>query len=101
MIGMNILSGKRLRSIGMLWIRHLIFRPLGPALVPLGAFVLEPHFDAFGQRLLWASSFAGAQGLTTHSKTTSHWSNAQVLGYFAGFCQPCLHIMLHLIRDAA
>jgi hypothetical protein len=35
------------------------------------------------------------------SKTTSHWSNAQVLGYFAGFCQPCLHIMLHLIRDAA
>ena len=23
------------------------------------------------------------------------------LGYFAGFCQPRLHIMLHLIRDDA
>ena len=30
--------------------------------------MLEPHFDAFGQRLLWPSSFAGAQGLTTQFK---------------------------------
>ena len=68
-MGMNILSGHRLGSIGMLWVRRLIFRPFGPSLVPLGAFVLEPHFDAFGQRLLGASSFAGAQGLTTQLKS--------------------------------
>ena len=30
--------------------------------------MLEPHFDAFGQRLLGSSSFAGAQGLTTQLK---------------------------------
>ena len=30
--------------------------------------MLQPHFDTFGQRLLWASSFAGAEGLTTQLK---------------------------------
>jgi hypothetical protein len=54
--------------VGMLWIGRLIFGPFGPTLVPLGSFVLEPHFDAFGQRLLGASSFAVAQGLPTELK---------------------------------
>ena len=36
--------------------------------MPLGPFILEPHFDALGQRLLWSSSFAVAQGLTTPRK---------------------------------
>ena len=67
-IGMNILSGHRLCGVGMLWIWCLVFRPFGPALMPLCAFVLEPHFDAFGQRLPWSSSFAGVEGLTTEFK---------------------------------
>src|SRR5262245_58031890 len=65
---MNLLRGYRLCSIGMLGIRRLIFWPFGPALVPLGSFVLEPYFNTFGQRLLGSSSFAGAQGLTTQLK---------------------------------
>ena len=68
MIGMDIFGSNRLSRVGMLWIRRLIFRPFGTSPTPLGPFVLEPHFDAFGQRLLWASSFAGAQGLTTQLK---------------------------------
>ena len=36
--------------------------------MPLGPFVLQPYFDAFGQRLLWSSSFASAQGLATQLK---------------------------------
>jgi len=36
--------------------------------MPLCALVLEPYFDAFGQRLLGSSSFASAQGLTTQLK---------------------------------
>jgi hypothetical protein len=36
--------------------------------MPLRPFILEPHFDAFGERLLWASSSAVAQGLTTQFK---------------------------------
>jgi hypothetical protein len=68
MIGMNLCGGHGLCGVGMLWIRRLIPGPFGPALVPLGSFVLEPHFDAFGQRLLGSSSFAVAQGLTTELK---------------------------------
>lgn len=30
--------------------------------------MLEPHCDAFGQRLLWASSCAGVPGLMTQVK---------------------------------
>jgi hypothetical protein len=55
-------------GVGMRWIRRLICRPFGASLMLLCSFVLAPHFDAFGQRLLWASSFAGAQGLTTQLK---------------------------------
>jgi hypothetical protein len=65
MIGMDLGGGNRLWGVGMLWIRRLIFRPFGASLMPLCPFVLDPHLDAFGQRLLGASSFAGAQGLTT------------------------------------
>jgi hypothetical protein len=65
MIGRNIGSGNRLGGVGMLWIGRLIFWPFGASLMPLCSFVLESYFDTFGQRLLWASSFAGAQGLTT------------------------------------
>ena len=36
--------------------------------MPLRPVILEPHFDAFGQRLLGSSSFTGAQGLTTQLK---------------------------------
>ena len=36
--------------------------------MPLRPFILEPHFDAFGQRLPWSSSFAGVEGLTTEFK---------------------------------
>ena len=68
MIGMHLCGGHGLGGVGMLWIRRLIPGPFGPALVPLGSFVLEPHFDAFGQRLLGSSSFAVAQGLTTELK---------------------------------
>src|SRR5499427_10692018 len=68
MIGMNLCGGHGLCGVGMLWIRRLIPGPFGSALVPLGSFVLEPHFDAFGQRLLGSSSFTGAQGLTTELK---------------------------------
>ena len=55
-------------GVGMRWIRRLICRPFVASLMLLCSFVLAPHFDAFGQRLLWASSFAGAQGLTTQLK---------------------------------
>ena len=60
MIGMNIFAGHRLYRVGMLWIRGLIFRPFAPALMPLRPLILQPHFDAFGQRLLWSSSLASA-----------------------------------------
>jgi hypothetical protein len=36
--------------------------------MPLGPFVLQPYFDAFGQRLPWSASFASAQGLATQLK---------------------------------
>jgi hypothetical protein len=32
---------------------------------------------------------------------TCQWKIANLLGYIAGFCQPRLHIVLHLIRDDA
>ena len=67
-IGMNLCGSQRLCGVGMLWIRCLVLRPCGPSLMPLGPFVLEPHFDAFGQRLLWSSSLAGAQGFATQLK---------------------------------
>ena len=65
MIGMDIFGSHRLSRVGMLWIRRLIFRLFGTSPTPLGPFVLEPHFDAFGQCLLGSSSFAIVQGLTT------------------------------------
>ena len=65
MIRMNLFGGYRLCSVGMLWTGRLILRPFGTSLMPLGPFVLQPYFDAFGQRLLWSSAFAIAQGLTT------------------------------------
>jgi hypothetical protein len=68
MIGMNLVSGYRLGSVGMLWVWRLIFRPFAPSFMPLGPFVLEPYFDAFGQRLLGSSSFAVTQGLATQLK---------------------------------
>ena len=68
MIGMNICAGYRLYRVRMLGIRRLIFRPFGTSPTPLGPLVLEPHFDAFGQRLLGSSSFAIVQGLTTQLK---------------------------------
>jgi hypothetical protein len=52
MIGMNLCDGKRLYGVGMLWIRSLAFWPFGAALMPLRPFILEPHFDAFAERLL-------------------------------------------------
>src|SRR4029434_2874916 len=60
MIGMNILSGHRLYRVGMLGIRSLILRPFGTSPTPLGPFVLESHFDALGQRLLWAPPLASS-----------------------------------------
>jgi hypothetical protein len=36
--------------------------------MPLCPFVLQPYFDALGQRLPWSSSFASAQGLATQLK---------------------------------
>ena len=68
MIGMNLFDGNRLCGVGMLWIRGLVFGPFGTALMPLRPFILEPYFDAFGQRLLWSPSLAIAQGLTTQLK---------------------------------
>src|SRR6266436_7068400 len=68
MIGMHLCGSHRLGSVGMLWIRRLILRPFGTSPMPLGPFVLQPYFDAFGQRLLWSSSFASAQGLATQLK---------------------------------
>jgi hypothetical protein len=68
MIGMHLFGSHRLCSVGMLWIRCVICRPFGTSPTPLGPFVLEPHFDAFGQRLLWSSSFAIVQGLTPQLK---------------------------------
>ena len=68
MIGMHLCGGQRLCGGGMLWRRCWILGPFGAALMPLCAFVLEPHFDAFRQRLLGASSFAGAQSLTPQLK---------------------------------
>ena len=68
MIGMHLLGSHRLGSVGMLWIGRLILRPFGTSLMPLCPFGLQPYFDAFGQRLLWASSFASAQGLATQLK---------------------------------
>src|SRR4029450_3506445 len=68
MIGMHIGSGHRLGGVGMRGIGRLIPWSFATALMPLRPFILEPHFDAFGQRLLWSSSFAGAQGLTTQFK---------------------------------
>ena len=60
MIGMHLLSGYRLCRVGMFWIRGLIRGAFATALMPLWSFILQPHFDPFGPRLLWASSFAGA-----------------------------------------
>ena len=65
MIGMHLCGGNRLCGVGMLGIRRLIPGPCGTARMPLGSFGLEPHFDAFAQRLLRASSLAMTQGLTT------------------------------------
>src|SRR5262249_53829143 len=53
---------------GMVGRRLLVLRPFGTLSMPLCPFVLQPPFATFGQRLLWASSFAGAQGLTTQCK---------------------------------
>ena len=60
MIGMNVFGGEKLLGVGMLWIGRLIFGPFGTAFMPLRPFILEPHFDTFGQRPPWSSSFAGA-----------------------------------------
>src|SRR4030095_16909475 len=60
MIRMNLCGGQRLGRVGMFWIRGLILGAFATALMPLCSFILQPHFDTFGQRLLWASSFAGA-----------------------------------------
>ena len=68
MIRMHIFGSHRLGRVGMLWRRCLILRPFGTSPTPLGPFVLEPHSDALGQRLLWSSSFAIAQGLTPQLK---------------------------------
>jgi hypothetical protein len=68
MLGMHIGRGHRLGGVGMLWIGRLIPWSFATALMPLRPFILEPHFDAFGERLLWVSSFAVAQGLTTQFK---------------------------------
>src|SRR5215217_977579 len=68
MIGMHLCGSNRLCSVGMLGIRCLICRPFGTSPTPLGPLVLEPHFDAFGQRLLWASSCALVPCLTTQLK---------------------------------
>ena len=68
MVGMHLCGGQRLCGVGMLWIRCLIPGPFGTALMPLGPFILEPPFDALRQRLLGASAFASAQGLTTELK---------------------------------
>jgi len=68
MIGMHIGNGHRLGRVGMLWIGRLIPGSFATALMLLRPFVLQPPFDTFGERLLWASSFAGAPGLTTQCK---------------------------------
>ena len=64
MIRMHLCGGKRLGHVGMCW----VLGAFATALMPLCPCILEPHFDAFGQRLLGASSLAGAQGLTTQCK---------------------------------
>jgi hypothetical protein len=68
MIGMNLCGGKWLCGVGMLWLRGLVFWPFGTALMPLRPFGLEPHFDAFGQRLLGPSPFAWPQDFTAQLK---------------------------------
>jgi hypothetical protein len=65
MMGMHLLRSHRRGRVGMLWRRGWILWPFGPALMPVCAFVLEPHWDACGPRRLGASSLAVAQGLTT------------------------------------
>ena len=62
MIGMHLLGGQRRCGGGMLWRRGLIFWTLGTALMPLRPFVLEPHCDAFGSRLLGPPPLACPQG---------------------------------------
>jgi hypothetical protein len=68
MIGMHLFGSHRLCGVGMLRIRSLIFGPFGTALMPLRPFVLEPHFDAFGQHLFGPPPLARPQGFAAQLK---------------------------------
>ena len=68
MIRMHLCGAKRLGRVGMFWIRGLLLGAFATALMPLCPFILEPHFDAFGEGLLWPPPFARPQGFTTQLK---------------------------------
>ena len=68
MIGMNLCGGNRWYGVGMLGIRGLVFWTFGTSLMPLRAFVLEPHFDTFAERLLGPPPLARPQGFTAQLK---------------------------------
>ena len=56
-------GGQRLGGVWRRWKRCLILGPFGTACLPWGPCVRAPPCDAFGHRLLRASSWAGAPGL--------------------------------------
>jgi hypothetical protein len=68
MVRVNLLRFKRLGCLRMLWIRSLIFRPFGPALMSLRPLILQPHFDPLAQRFLWPPSLASPSGFAAQLK---------------------------------
>jgi len=52
----------------MLWIGGLIFRPFGPALMPLRPLILQPHFDPLSQGFLWAPPLTSPESFATQLK---------------------------------
>ena len=68
MIRMNLSSPKRLCGVGMLWIRGLILGSFATAFMPLRPFMLEPHFHAFAEGLLWPPPLASPYGFAAQLK---------------------------------
>ena len=62
MMGRPIGSGPRLGGVGMLWRGRWLWGPFGASRMPVRPWMLASPFDALGERLLWAASFAGAPG---------------------------------------
>jgi len=65
MLGLHRWGGQRLGGVWRRWRRCWRRGPLGTACLPVGPLGLAPHWAACGQRLLRASSCAGAPGWTT------------------------------------